>query len=944
MNKSRYTLSTIQLWQSIYQTGMKRITKIAAKFAYIVTLFTICTAMGFTGLYLAVGPDLPEVETIREIRLQTPMSVFAKDGQLINEFGNVRRIPITLDQVPQDFIDALLSTEDVRFYEHSGVDPKGVLRALLNLATTGTKSQGASTITMLVARNYYLTREKRFSRKFTEMFVAWKLESELTKNEILELFLNKILFGHRAFGLGAAAQVYYGKPLNQLNLPQLATLAGIPNGPSIFNPISKPKLAKQRRKHVLGRMLAEGHITQQEYEQADASPIRTQRHGAKTTVDAQYVAEMVHMDIIRQFGQEAAHSDGLKIYTSLDPKLQKHAQDALRSSLLEYDRRHGFREVEQHFTEIQNADDEQKLDYISDFSQIGELIPALVLATKGEYAEILLPDDTRGVILLEDSLWARKYIDENHRETAKLTDIEQIFVAGDVVRVLSSDRQYAASTEQLDNSPPTETEKADDNQETPADTDLESAEIENASTSAGLQRPIYNLSQIPDVNGGFVVLNPKNGAVEALAGGFNYSNSKFNMVTQAQRQPGSNIKPFIYSAALEKGYTAASLINDSPYIENDVSAGNFWRPENDSGNYRGPTRLRVALSWSINTVAIRLIKKVGPKFAKQYLEKIGFPGARMQPYPSLALGSASFTPLEVATGYATLANGGFQIKPWYIDRIEDSNGQILFQQEPIQVCEECLEAINKKKLEAEQALLEQQALADLNLELDQQTEQAESLDNPVTNNSASTSDNQQLAEAGSEILVAEPWLPIAEDKIAPRVIEARNRYIIDDMLKDVIHAGTAWRQLNQSKSPLLKRRDIAGKTGTTNDVKDAWFSGYNYRYVASAWVGFRDHSKKLGKSEFGGRAALPIWQKFMEKALQGVKQYNLPRPDGIVEVKIDLTNGKLASANTQKSNFEVFRAENTPTEYSEAPSENVLDELDEVIDSDNLEEADEIDF
>ncbi len=922
---------------------MKRITKIAAKLGYIVTLFTICTAMGFTGLYLAVGPDLPEVETIREIRLQTPMSVFAKDGQLINEFGNVRRIPITLDQVPQDFIDALLATEDVRFYEHSGVDPKGVLRAILNLATTGTKSQGASTITMLVARNYYLTREKRFSRKFTEMFVAWKLESELTKNEILELFLNKILFGHRAFGLGAASQVYYGKPLSQLDLPQLATLAGIPNGPSIFNPISKPKLAKQRRRHVLGRMLAEGHITQAEYQTADASPIRTQRHGAKISVDAQYVAEMVHMDIIRQYGQEVAHSDGLKVYTSLDPTLQSYAQQALRTSLLEYDRRHGYREVEQHL-DIAEQTDEELADYISEFSQVGSLIPALVIKSEGETAEIMLPDASKGVVLLADSLWARKYIDENHRDTTKLNDISQIFVPGDVIRVLTTERTHKSPPAQdlITEESPTDDAAATEpaaGEELLADTQLNQPIEQDADS-----KPIYLLSQIPDVNGGFVVLNPKNGAVEALAGGFNYSNSKFNMVTQAQRQPGSNIKPFIYSAALEKGFTAASLINDSPYIENDVSAGNFWRPENDSGNYRGPTRLRVALSWSINTVAIRLIKKVGPKFAKQYLEKIGFPGDRMQPYPSLALGSASFTPLEVATGYATLANGGYQIKPWYIERIEDTNGQVLFQQEPIQVCEECLELLARKEQQTTEESLEFEAQLAL--------EGAIEAPQPITGDSETkdlipanekTSESEIIPSPDAE-LKPQPWLPVAEEKIAPRVIEARNRYIIDSMLKDVIHAGTAWRRLSQSKSPLLKRRDIAGKTGTTNDVKDAWFSGYNHQYVASAWVGFRDHSKKLGKNEFGGRAALPIWQKFMEKALSGTKQYNLPRPDGIVEVKIDLTNGKLASANTQKSNFEVFRVENTPTEYSEAPSENIFDELDEVLDSDTLEESDEIDF
>lgn len=928
---------------------MKRITKIAAKFTYIMTLFTICTAMGFTGLYLAVGPDLPEVETIQQIRLQTPMSIYAKDGQLINEFGNVRRIAITLDQVPQDFINALLSTEDVRFYEHSGVDIKGVLRAVLNLAATGTKSQGASTITMLVARNYYLSREKRFSRKFTEMFVAWKLEAELSKDEILELFLNKISFSHRAWGLGAASQVYYGKKLKQLELSQLATLAGIPNGPSIFNPISNPKRAKERRRHVLGRMLAEGHITQQEYDDANAQSIRTRRHGAKTTVDAQYVAEMVHMDIINRFGQDVAHSDGLKIHTSLDPQLQIYAQNALRTSLLEYDKRHGFREVEQHFDITTEDAEEDLVELVADFSQVGDLVPALVMKTDTVSADILLEDGSHGIVLLEDSLWARKYIDENHRDSTPLSDIQQIFTAGDIIRVLQTERTEDKPTPEPISVTQLDTETKDVLNESETAIDQTTQEKELIEQEVPAPRAIYLLSQIPDVDSGFVVLNPKNGAVEALAGGFNYNKSKYNMVTQARRQPGSNIKPFIYSAALEKGFTAASLINDSPYIENDVSAGNFWRPENDSGNYRGPTRLRVALSWSINTVAIRLIKKFGPRYAKSYLEQIGFPGDKMQPYPSLALGSASFTPLEVATGYATLANGGYQVQPWYIEKIEDSHGQILFEHQPIEVCEECLSIIeqqNKEKLEQQMILEAENSFASETIAETQTPISSSDSENP-TQQEGQTDSEKQLIIDENQLITNIPLLPTAKEKIAPRVIEARNRYIIDSMLKDVIHAGTAWGQLNQSKSPLLKRNDLAGKTGTTNDVKDAWFSGYNTQYVASAWVGFRDHSKKLGKREFGGRAALPIWQKFMENALEGTKEFNLPRPNGIVDVKIDLTNGKLASANTSRSNFEVFRVENTPTEYSEAATENVLDELDEIQrNEDSLEEpeVEEIDF
>jgi len=885
-------------------------------------------AMGFTGLYLAVGPGLPDVDTIRQIRLQTPMSVYSKDGQLINEFGDIRRVPISLDQVPQDFINALLATEDVRFYEHSGVDFRGVARAILKLASTGTKSQGASTITMLVARNYYLTREKRFSRKFTEMFVSWILEAELSKTEILELFLNKIPFGHRAAGLGAAAQVYYGKTLKQLSLPQLATLAGIPNGPSIFNPISKPELARKRRQHVLGRMLAEGHINQGQYDTANEQPIKTTRHGAEITVSAPYISEMVHMDMIRRFGREVTHNDGLKIYTSIDPKLQKYAQDSLRTGLFEYDKRHGYRSVEQHYDMQELVEPSEMVSRIADFQQIGSLIPALVINTAVAQAEILLADGSHGLVLLQDSLWARKYIDENHREFKKLTDISQIIVPGDVIRVHATDKFELI--DQLTEKPELASESEN--------TDINNSETRNLTLSdesqnqTSVAKAIFELSQLPDATGGFVVLNPKNGAVEALVGGFDYANNKYNMVTQARRQIGSNIKPFIYSAALNQNYTAASIINDSPIINWDSSADVFWRPENDSGNYRGPMRLRHALSWSVNTVSIRLMRKIGARYAKSYLEDIGFPGKHMKPYLSLALGSASFTPMEVVAGYSVLANGGYQIVPWYISRIENSHGRVLFEQQPVQVCERCLSILDadeamklKLALELETASLELVAVDDTrNVEIiNKQQNAGLELETKPNQESKNWLYNE------NQTLTTEPYLPVAENKIAPRVIDARNRYIIDSILKDVIHRGTAWRTLSNAKSPLLKRSDLAGKTGTTNESKDAWFSGYNGRYVASAWVGFEDHSKKLGNKEFGARAALPIWRRFMEQALSGAKQENLPRPEGIVDVKIDLSNGKLASASTDKADFEVFRIENIPTEYSEETRENSIEQLDE---------------
>ncbi|MGB0494759.1 MAG: penicillin-binding protein 1A [Kangiellaceae bacterium] len=909
---------------------MKRITKLAPKFAYIVMLFTLLFGMGIAGLYLAVGPGLPEVESIRQIRLQTPMSIYSKDGQLINEFGDIRRIPITLDQVPQDFINALLSTEDVRFYQHSGVDIKGVIRAIFKLAATGTKSQGASTITMLVARNYFLTREKRFSRKFTEMFVAWKLESELSKDEILEIFLNKIPFGHRSAGLGAAAAVYYGKSLDELSLAQLATLAGIPKGQSVFNPISYPDKARSRREHVLGRMLSQGHINNEQYTKANNSPIKTYRHGAKTTVSAPYIAEMVHMEIIKQFGLETAHSDGLKIYTSIDPTLQSYAQNALKESLMEYDRRHGYRPVEQSYEINDSTSKTEMQTWVSDIARIGNLIPAIVTLIEEDFAKIMLADGSEGHINFSDSKWARKYVDENHREFGKIKTMSDIVQVGNIIRVLETD-EILEAPEALDKSSENTTDSNTKDANENSMLDEENLAL-NDELDMGEPMPtrIYLLSQIPDVSGGFVVLNPKNGAIEALSGGFDFSKDQFNMVTQARRQVGSNIKPFLYSSALAKNYTAASLINDSPIIASDISAGNFWRPENDNGKYRGPTTLRSALRRSVNTVAVRLINKIGPRYAKQYIESIGFPGKHMRPFPSLALGSASFTPLEVVSGYATLANGGFKIFPWFIERIEDSKGEILFQAEPVTVCTECIEML-------EQIEQEKNLLAELQTELPedlQSSSEANEIDAEIT--------DEALAE---DLLPENSILPIAKDKIAQRVIDEKNLYILNSMLKDVIHKGTGWTPLNRIKSPLLKRQDIAGKTGTTNENKDAWFSGYNSRYVASAWVGFVDHAKKLGKSEFGGRAALPVWAKFMEKALDGMPETHPPRPDGLIDVRIDLENGKLASATTQSSDFEIFRIENVPTEYSETHEENPFDLMEaEPIDTSEEEDEAEIDF
>jgi penicillin-binding protein 1A len=827
-------------------------------FAFI--LFALAGFMGFSGLYLYLGPNLPNVDSIREIKLQTPMTVLSKNGELIAEFGDKRRIPVTLSEVPQTFIHALIATEDKRFYEHSGVDFWGVFRAIVTNITTGTKSQGASTITQLVARNVYLDREKTFTRKFREMFLAWKIESEISKDEILELFINKAHFSHRAYGLGAAAQVYFGKELSELTLDEVAILAGIPKGESIYNPISNPQNALVRRNHVLGRMLAEGYISQEQYQEAIKKPIDSQKHGTQPVVSAPYIAELVRRKMINTYGRENAYNNGYRVYTTIDPKLQHAAQQALRDSLREYDRRHGYRGPAQHLTNLDQLSLQQRLDLLNSVPKAADLEVALVLKVESDSATLLLSDGSEHQLTWEAMSWAAPYIDENTKGKAPET-ANDILQPGDVIHLLASAEHQ------------------------------------------------WLLSQIPEVSGGFVALNPRNGAIEALVGGYDFEQNQFNMVTQARRQPGSNIKPFIYSAALEKGYTAASVLNDAPFVKEDITAEDFWRPKNDSGRYKGLTRLRDALRFSNNSISVRLINAIGPGFAEDYLKQLGFPDEYMDPYTSLALGTASFTPLEVATGYAIFANGGYKISPYFIERVETADEDVLFRAEPIQVCQPCEERL---KQITEERLLAQQERSGTQVNEMQ-----------LAQTKTETTLLSQEIEAPIELdelhrpLVAEPAMPVDPDKLAPRVIEKRNAYIITSMMKDVIHRGTAWRTLNNSRSPLLRRQDLAGKTGTTNDAKDAWFSGFNGDYVATAWVGFADYSKSLGNREYGGKAALPIWQRFMEIALADKPEHSMPQPEGIVTARINPETGKLASSHTENAIFEIFRTEYLPEKEPE---------------------------
>lgn len=778
------------------------------KFLIWSTLFcTLATAISLTATYYYFEPQLPDVETLRDIELQTPMQILDKDGFLIAEFGDKRRIPVLLEEVPPLLINAFLATEDQRFFEHFGVDFKGLIRAAVTVALTGSKRQGASTITMQLARNFFLSREKTYTRKIREIFLSFKIEQNFSKEKILELYLNKIFLGHRAYGIGAAAQVYYGKQVSELTLAEMAMLAGLPKAPSSINPISNPKAAFARRQHVLERMLSQGYISQQQYQSANEAPIETKKYAPNVDVDADYLAEMVRLKLIELYGEETALTKGYRVFTTIEKDSQLAANQGMIEGLREYDQRHGFKGPIQ---QIDLATQKNINDLLAELPHVHDHLPAVILSVDKQTAVAQLETGEQITLPWEGLKWARKFISDS-RIGYFPKKAEDILTPGDVVYVLS---------------------------------EIQTTQQQDGSTVETTQ---WQLSQIPEVSGAFVALEPKTGAIKALVGGYSYLLSKFNRVTQAERQPGSNIKPLIYSAALNKGFTAASIINDAPITYYDESLEENWRPENSDGKFGGPTRLREALIHSKNLVSVRILDAIGIDYAVDFLSRFGFEPAKLPKGPSLALGSLSATPLQIATAYASIFNGGYRVEPFYINRIEDNDGNTIYQQQYIAVCD------------------------------------------------TDCTPYQQPAQ---------------------RVLDERIAYIMDSIMEDIVNRGTGV----QAKA--LKRTDVAGKTGTTNDAKDAWFSGYAGGIVASSWVGFDKHSRSLGSREFGSKAALPVWMGYMKRVLQGVPNMNLPKPSGLVSVRINKTTGKRTQSG-RNAIFEIFRKENVPAmERVEVPDEN----------------------
>ncbi len=737
----------------------------------------------------SIEAKLPSVQSLREPNLGAPLRIYSADGKLIGEFGAERRSPLSYEQFPEQVIRAFLAAEDDQFFEHGGVDYMGLVRAAFKLAATGEKRQGGSTITMQLARNVFLTPERSYERKIREILLAQKIERELDKKRILEIYLNRIFLGTRAYGVAAAAYVYFGKSLNELTLAETAVLAALPKAPSALNPLTNPKRALERRDYVLRRMHELNYIDDATYAAAKAEPILAQEHAPPVDLDAAYVAEMVRADLFAKHG-EAAYTAGFKVVTTIDSARQKLANDALRDKLLDYEERHGYPGAEAKLQSdavraLERSEPLQNEAVIAALRArpiyVG-LPAALVLEVSPERIKVVSHEWGNGVIEAKGFAWAGK---------------QMKLVAGDIVRIRKSKDGDA-----------------------------------------------LRLAQVPGVQGAFVALDPRDGAIEALVGGYDFAAGKFNRVTQAKRQPGSGFKPFLYAAALAKGYTPASIFIDAPIVLDETQNQNEWRPSNYDNDFKGPMRLREALVQSRNLVSIRVLQAVGMSYALNYAQNFGLDKKTLPRDLTLSLGTASLSPLEVARGYAVIANGGFLIEPYIIKQISDARGQIIYEARPVKACPECPPEI----------------------------------------------------EAGD---------PTAQ--LARRTMDPKTVYMITSMLHDVVVRGTG-AAVNQ-----LGRKDLAGKTGTSNDETDAWFNGFHPTLAATVWVGY-DQPKPMGKGEVGGRAALPMWMDFMRGALKGVVDMTPIPPPGMTTVRINAVNGKLAYEGTERVIYETLPLDRLPEE------------------------------
>ncbi|WP_410897454.1 penicillin-binding protein 1A [Pseudomonas chlororaphis] len=769
--------------------------------------------LALSGAFLYLSPGLPSVEALRSIQLQIPLRVYSSDGKLIAEFGEMRRTPIRFAEIPPNFINALLSAEDDNFANHYGVDPSSLMRAATQLVKSGHIQSGGSTITMQVAKNFFLSSERSFSRKTTEILLALQIERQLTKDEILELYVNKIYLGNRAYGIEAAAQVYYGKSIRDVSLAQMAMIAGLPKAPSRFNPLANPTRSKERRDWILGRMYKLGKITEAAYTEAINEPLNASYHVPTPEVNAPYIAEMARAEMVGRYGSDA-YTEGFRVTTTVPSDLQEMANTAVQEGLMTYDQRHGYRGPESRLPGKTHAAWATEL---TKQRTISSLEPAIVTQVEKNGIQVLTRNGEEHVAW-ESMKWARPFLNTNSMGAAprQPADVAQV---GDLIRV----------QRQADNS--------------------------------------LKFSQVPVAQGALVTLDPQNGAIRALVGGFAFEQSNYNRAVQAKRQPGSSFKPFVYSAALDNGYTAASLVNDAPIVFVDEYLDKVWRPKNDTNTFLGPIRMREALYKSRNLVSIRLLQSMGVDHTIDYISKFGFNKQDLPRNLSLALGTATLTPMEIATGWSTFANGGYKITPYIIDKIESRNGELLFSANPPSV--------------------------------------------PTGNTASSGIAAPEHTFTVNTVAGENPvQAPVQTPAVAERIIDGRTTYILNSMLEDVIKLGTGRRAL------ALGRSDLAGKTGTTNESKDAWFSGYNADYVTTVWTGF-DQPESLGRREYGGTVALPIWMNFMGAALKGKPPHTQAEPEGILSLRVDPVSGRAAAPGTPNAYFELFKSEDTPPSVNE---------------------------
>ncbi|MFP7722268.1 penicillin-binding protein 1A [Lysobacter sp. A3-1-A15] len=778
-------------------------------------------SLALSSMYLLMVPKLPDVESLRNVQMQEPMYVYSRDGQLMALFGEMRRYPVNIGDVPERQKQAFIAIEDSRFYDHHGVDYKGVLRAIWLLATTDdARVPGGSTITQQVARQFFLDSEYSYTRKLREMLLAMRMERELSKDEIFELYLNKSFFGNRAYGIAAAAEFYYGKPLDQLSLDEMASLAGIPKFPSSGNPLTNPERARERRDYILQRMAELGFVSKAEATRAQAVAMHAIAYERPTEVYAPYVAEMVRQEMVARYGAEAL-TEGYHVTTTLDPELQAAANRAVRDGLMAYDARHGWHGVEQQFELAEGEDPVTVGRRLRNIPTQSDMEPAIVLSTDGAEATVALRDGRRVTLDAKAGFAGRS--------PGRLVE------RGDLVRVLA----------ELD-------------EETEAEVDPREGVAADAPVAAAVER--YRLTQLPRGQAALVSLEPLDGAMRALSGGFSFAGSKFNRAVQARRQPGSSFKPFIYAASFERGFSPASIVLDAPVVFRQRN-GKVWRPQNDSGNFAGPMRLREAMVQSRNLVSVRLLDAIGVDFARKYISHFGFEEEHLPPNLSMSLGTASLTPLSVARGYSVFANGGFRITPWFIDEVRDRNGAVVFKEKPATACPGC--AVGA----ATGAARATSEVAGFNL-------------GPARKPKAPEAESD--TDAAPERPVAKP---AADVPLAPRAIDGRIAFQVVSMLRDVVQRGTG------TAAKVLEREDVGGKTGSTNDYRDAWFSGVGGPYVTTVWVG-RDDFQSLGYREYGGRAALPIWIDYMRVALEDQPLASDEPPPGMVKVSV-AANGSL---------------------------------------------------